>query len=67
MAGTAPIPKMGSKKPNKARLGMVWMVLVIPRKNVENFVYLVMRTPTQTPTIEARIMEIPVNQRCSFI
>lgn len=67
MAGVLPIPNTGSKKPNSAKLGIVWNTAVIPMTNSAIFFNLEMKIPSGT---EIRIpirMETNDKYKCSCI
>src|SRR5579872_5493651 len=63
----APIHGAGSRNPNSARLGIVWITLATPSTGFSMTWRRVSHTPTGTPMATAMAMEMPTIQRCSSV
>src|SRR5271165_3682222 len=63
----APSHGSGSSSPKSARLGMVWITLVLPSTRAFHRGRRVSSIPSGTPTAMASSIEIPTSHRCSAV
>src|SRR5215470_11783823 len=66
-AASSPSHGKGNKKPNMARLGMVWTIFTNPKTGLAHLKCRVSHIPVGTPITIAQSMAAPVSQRCSIV